>query len=778
MQQLNLPIIGRRKIAEETYEITFGLANKRFSFEAGQYIDVSLKKLIYDDARGNKRNFSIASSSLDKKSLTIAFRYSGSGFKRTLLQLPLRSRVQINGPFGIFTLKKKSKLDNVLIAGGIGITPLLSMLKFAAIKKIPNKFTLHYFNSNEKRMVYRQELDQLAKNYNNIKVFYHFRRADKKFLKQKLDNLQKSNFFIAGPPNMVEEIHGLLAELDIPEKHICYEEFSGYGKDIESSSQLDKLIARIEKLGSGLETDLYKQHSLDLGALLQALNTSALVSESNAEGTITYANDKFVEVSKYRRSELMGQNHRILKSGAHSPSFFKNMWQTISNGKVWRGEIKNKAKDGSYYWVDTSIAPILGRGKKPIKYISVRFPISERRRAEEELRRTAREQAVISALSQQALASTNLQSLANETVRQVAKVLNIRFSKLLKLLPDGKNFFVQAAVGWEKGFVGSVISNNIFSNQLSYLMKTGKPLVIDDLRAETRFVSSSDLEKHGIVSGLSVMIRGKEKFFGILSVYSNNHRSFSKSDVNFLQSVANILANAESQQLERRKDEFMSIASHELRTPLTSIKGFTQLLQRRFENLNDEKTKIFLGKIDSQLNKLSGLISDLLDITKINAGKLEYNDELFSLGELIRDIVYEMNLTSKKHEISYKNQINNTKIYGDKFRIGQVLTNLLNNAIKYSPDANKVVVDSESNGKNVTVSVQDFGVGISKEDQAHIFERFYQGSNLKRLHFPGGLGIGLFISSEIIKRYRGKIWVKSAEGRGSTFYISLPNSKN
>lgn len=510
--------------------------------------------------------------------------------------------------------------------------------------------------------MYQDELEKLSKENNHIGVIYRFGRPTKQFLKKFLNRYMDADFFIAGPPQMVVDTQALLFQIGISEKNITLEEFSGYDDDFGDPS--DRLLF-------GKKGELSERPLADLEALLQALSTSGLVSETNAQGTITYANDKFIEISKYSRAELIGQNHRILKSGLHPPSFYENLWATITRGRVWRGEIKNRAKDGSYYWVDTSIAPIVGKDGKPIKYISVRFPVTERRQAEEEVRERAKQQTVITALSQQALASTNLQSLAKE-------------------------------------------------------------------------------------------------------------RAFTRSYINFLQAVANLLANAERQQLERRKDEFISTASHELKTPLTSIKDFIQILQKRFERLKGKREKdtyTFLSKIDNQLIKLTNLIGDLLDITKIQSGKLQYNDELFLLDELISETTDDLQLISRTHTIAYKGK-GTYAVLADKYRIGQVLTNLIHNAVKYSPHATKVIVSGITDGKNITISVKDFGIGISREDQSHIFERFFQGEDKKRLQIPGGLGLGLFISSEIIKRYHGHIWVKSEKGKGSTFSFSLPLMKS
>ena len=226
----------------------------------------------------------------------------------------------------------------------------------------------------------------------------------------------------------------------------------------------------------------------------------------------------------------------------------------------------------------------------------------------------------------------------------------------------------------------------------------------------------------------------------------------------------------ERKQLERQKDDFMGIVSHELKTPVTSIKAFTQVLQRRFANAGDERSAVLLGKMDAQINKLTSLIGDLLDATKIEAGKLQFNDALFSFDELVDEVVEEVQRTTTKHTIE---KVGGTEkmVYGDKDRLGQVIVNLLTNAIKYSPSSDRVIVKSSTENEHVTLCVQDFGVGIPKEKQQQIFERFYRVDGNETI---AGIGLGLYISAEIIKRQNGTIWVESTLGEGSTFCFRVP----
>ncbi|GAB62129.1 two-component sensor kinase [Candidatus Jettenia caeni] len=231
-------------------------------------------------------------------------------------------------------------------------------------------------------------------------------------------------------------------------------------------------------------------------------------------------------------------------------------------------------------------------------------------------------------------------------------------------------------------------------------------------------------------------------------------------------------AEEERRWLERQKDEFIGIASHELKTPVTSIKAYTQILQHRFQKAGDMKSAGMVGKMDAQIDKLTSLIGDLLDVTKIEGGKLQYHEGLFDFNELIGEIVEEMQRTTAKHTLVQ--QLAKAKtIAGDRDRIGQVVTNFLSNAIKYSPHADTIIIKTKTNKERVTLCVQDFGCGISKEDQEKVFERFYRIIGSDQKTYPG-LGLGLYIAAEIIKRHNGKIWVESEKGKGSTFCFSLP----
>ncbi|RAJ31917.1 sensor histidine kinase [Pedobacter cryoconitis] len=223
------------------------------------------------------------------------------------------------------------------------------------------------------------------------------------------------------------------------------------------------------------------------------------------------------------------------------------------------------------------------------------------------------------------------------------------------------------------------------------------------------------------------------------------------------------------QELSDRKDEFLSIASHELKTPLTSIKALFQLIGRSITP--DHKIYHFLERANTNVLRLEKLIANLLDVSKINAGKLSYEYTEFAFDQMLEDAVLSMqDIAPHHHFILHKpDAVNFT---GDKFRLEQVIYNFLSNAVKYSPQGKEIIVSSEVNNGNIIVAVQDFGIGIKRENLANIFDRYYRVDNTI-MKFDG-LGLGLFISSEIIKRHNGSFWIESELGIGATFYFILP----
>jgi PAS domain S-box-containing protein len=220
--------------------------------------------------------------------------------------------------------------------------------------------------------------------------------------------------------------------------------------------------------------------------------------------------------------------------------------------------------------------------------------------------------------------------------------------------------------------------------------------------------------------------------------------------------------------LNDKKDEFIGLASHELKTPLTSIQGYLQILSN---DIAEERRKEFLRRTSQQVKKLNNLVSDLLDISKIQAGKLQFNPAPFDLCQVVRDAIELITYSNNNHTVHLQTDVKELTLNGDSQRVEQVILNLLTNAIRYAPGVFEIIVYiSEENGV-AKVGVRDRGIGIPEDKLNEVFSRFYRITENKNV---SGLGLGLYLSQQIIERHHGRIWAESKVGEGSVFYFTLP----
>ncbi|SMP28888.1 PAS domain-containing sensor histidine kinase [Chryseobacterium profundimaris] len=232
----------------------------------------------------------------------------------------------------------------------------------------------------------------------------------------------------------------------------------------------------------------------------------------------------------------------------------------------------------------------------------------------------------------------------------------------------------------------------------------------------------------------------------------------------------------EFKQLETQKDNFLGIASHELKTPLTSLKLYTQFIKNNLEKAGDPKNANVARRMDYQIDFLTGLINELLDVTKIQKGQMQLNESTFDFDKLVDEVVEEQQMTSR-HKLFVSRSGAIGEVFADRHRISQVIANLISNAIKYSPNADEVHISTNLYEDQAQFNVRDFGIGIPEDKLSKVFEQYYRISGSKDYTFSG-LGLGLYISAEIIKRTGGEIFVSSVEGEGSDFCFRIPKYKN
>ncbi len=354
--------------------------------------------------------------------------------------------------------------------------------------------------------------------------------------------------------------------------------------------------------------------------------------------------------------------------------------------------------------------------------------------------------------------------------RQLAEDGKLRLETILQQLPVGVllvdskgkklegNKHLEKIMG--KAIKGSLERNNNYQSPKAF--KEGKAL----FAKEWPLVRA--LNNGEVISGEELEFLREDKKNYFLRI---NAAPIRNKDKQIIAAVSTIDDITPEKELEQRKEDFVNMASHELKTPITSMKIYIEVLLSQIKNFHDPKVTKTLTSIKSQTERLQELVSDLLDMSRIQTGKLHFNKQEFRLDELIEETAEILQKTTKQHQIIFKGE--KLVVNADKFRIYQVVTNLITNAIKYSPNGKHIKIQLKKSNSKAVVSVKDEGIGISKEQQKKIFERLYQVTDTHGRSFPG-LGMGLYISKEIIKRHRGAIWVEGEKDKGSTFFFTLP----
>lgn len=334
-------------------------------------------------------------------------------------------------------------------------------------------------------------------------------------------------------------------------------------------------------------------------------------------------------------------------------------------------------------------------------------------------------------------------------------------------------------------------SELLSSNWISEVLSTGQPFLCNDVTLDPRLSLEFRGTRTRSLLAVPIMVGGEKR--GTLRVATAQPGSFGSEDLAFLSLIAaQVGLSVERSSLARRqlevsrqqarqqaRQEFLGIVSHELKTPVAVLKAYTELLLRKAEIDPQRASDLeVLERMLEQSDRMLAMIEQLLDLQKIETGQFSLEISRFDLTELARRVAENLQLTATGHKVAFRGE-DGLMVQADKRRIEEVLSNLLENAAKFSPAGSRIDVavkrtsGSEADGDEALVSVADQGVGISLQDLARVFERFYQGrGTFHRGHV--GLGLGLYIAREIVERHQGRVWAESVEGKGSTFYFTLP----
>lgn len=499
-----------------------------------------------------------------------------------------------------------------------------------------------------------------------------------------------------------------------------------------------------------------------------ALDEASIVAITDQKGIITYANDNFCKISKYSKEELIGQDHRIINSGYHPKEFIRNLWVTIANGKIWKGELKNRAKDGTFYWVDTTIVPFLNDQGKPYQYVAIRADITHRKAAEESLQKTVKEVSDYKyALEQSAIVAITDQ-------KGIITYANDNFCKISKYGRDeliGQDHRIINSGYHPKDFIRNIwvtIANGkIWKGELKNKAKDGTHYWVDTTIVPFLNDQGKPYQYVAIRADITQRKLAEEKLI------KANEELEEKVNERTLELTAALEREKEMNELKSR---FVSMASHEFRTPLSAILSSVSLADKFADAGDREKQKKHVERIKSSVRNLTDILNDFLSLDKLEEGKVQVNAETFNLPELLQDIAEDMEgMLKKKYQTISITCSGQTEVTLDKKILRNVMHNLLSNAIKYSPEEKQVTVLAETKSGKIKIDVQDHGMGIPEEEQGHIFNKFFRAKNAINIQ---GTGLGLNIVNKYVGLLGGEISFQSKFGEGTTFTIVIPLTRN
>ena len=495
------------------------------------------------------------------------------------------------------------------------------------------------------------------------------------------------------------------------------------------------------------------QQATTLDRINQALDNFSIVTITDDAGKIIYANEMFCKTSKYTKKELLGTNTRILKSGFHLDDFYKEMWSTISKGKVWQDNVKNRAKDGTFYWVKTIIVPILDSNKKPETYISIQTDITKQKNIEEKLSNAI-----------QVLSTAKRYRDLYEQSPDLFRTIDTK-----GIIVDCNKSYAQSLGRTKKEIIGTSIFKNL-NKRCAIRMKK----IFEEWR-----------EKHFVVNKKVFMVRKNGTVFPALlsanSIYDDNGKVIGSNtiirDISELHAAKEKIKNQLEalKKIDKEKDEFTAMITHELKTPLVPIVGYVDILLSESLGVLNEAQKRRLHLIKSSASLLTNTISEFLDIQKIEMGKSVLKTQRWNISDMVNHVIEIMTPETSVHNIKINSNIQGG-IYCicDKNRMIKVLSNIIMNSIDFCPKQDgliKIILKKEKN--YVRFSIIDNGTGIPQDKINSIFKKFYQvDTSNTRKH--GGTGLGLSICKGIIQSHKGKIWAQSQLGQGTTINIEIP----
>src|SRR5713226_3458161 len=508
-----------------------------------------------------------------------------------------------------------------------------------------------------------------------------------------------------------------------------------------------------------------------------ALDQHAIVAITDVQGTITYVNDKFCAISQYSKDELIGQNHRILNSGHHPKEFFQQMYHTIANGKVWHGEIKNRAKDGSIYWVDTTIVPTLSTEGKPRQYVAIRADITERKRAADALAAQAME------------LSRSQQALETQTL-MFQSVLDSMAEGLVAADEYGKFLIWNRAAERIVGYGPADTSTSEWSEHYGSYLPDGVTLFPTDQLPPVRaihgeastaeiFLRSPKVTQGAWIEASGSPLRAKDGTVhgGVVAFRDITKRKADERQIQQLNDELEHRVIERTAQLETANKEleaFSYSVSHDLRAPLRHIGGFSKMLVEEFGSSLDPNAQHYVERIQAGTQKMGLLVDELLNLARVGRHALSLQPT--QLNSTVAEVIAILQPESEGREVEWV-IADLPAVECDPVLVKQIFQNLLANALKFTRSRADAVVEvshKEENGQPVFV-VRDNGIGFNMKYVDKLFGVFQR---LHRAEDFEGTGIGLATVQRIVHKHGGRVWAEGELDKGAAFYFTLGAGKD
>jgi PAS domain S-box-containing protein len=510
-------------------------------------------------------------------------------------------------------------------------------------------------------------------------------------------------------------------------------------------------------------------------AMLAAIVDSsddAIVSKT-LQGIIMSWNRAAEKMFGYSAKEVVGKHISILIPPENIGEEEIIIGNIISGRKIDHFETVRCTKDGRRIPVSLSVSPIMNARGDIIGASKIARDISEQIQARDEANLYTARLEIINAVIKTVAAEMDLQKIGEKVIDLTGGILHAESAAFFYNSNEAGNGSQTVHAQWgastrlfEKlGMPSAIIREDDFTQHQLYKQNYYQHDAIDDDLPITSLLAVPIISRAGVVVGGLYFGHSKPAMFN----EEHEHIVISIANQSSI-GLDNAKLYGEIRTLNSKKDEFIGLASHELKTPITSLTGYLQIVDRGLPH--GEVNKTYLQKALRQIKRLSDLISDLLDVSKIETGKLPLTITRFDIVFLAEEVIELMQHSTKTHRIELNKDCDHLMVSADRQRMEQVVINLISNAIKYSATADLVKVNLATSANKVIISVQDFGLGIKKEQQDLVFSRFYRVQELE--DHISGLGIGLYISKEIMNRHNGRLWVDSELGKGSVFSLELP----